>query len=80
MYEFWSDNVKLIYGKKLDFVTWRQLYVNIKTEDIQLDIVKDVKSKFDSFISNQTDHYPAGRYWSPGRLKDIPLQRPQDVP
>ena len=26
MHEFWSDNVKSIYGKKLDFVTWKQLY------------------------------------------------------
>ena len=26
MYEFWSDKVKSIYGKKLGFATWRQLY------------------------------------------------------
>ena len=24
--------------------------------------------------------YPAGKYWSPGRPKDVPFQRPQDVP
>ena len=23
---------------------------------------------------------PAGKYGSPGRLEDVPLQRPQDVP
>ena len=23
---------------------------------------------------------PAGKYWSPGRPKAVPLQRPQDVP
>ena len=23
---------------------------------------------------------PAGKYWSPGRPEDVPLQRPQDVP
>ena len=27
-----------------------------------------------------TDINPAGRYWSPGRPEDVPLQRPQDVP
>ena len=24
--------------------------------------------------------YPASKYWSPGRPKDVPLQRPQYVP
>ena len=24
--------------------------------------------------------YPAGKYWSPERLNDVPLQRRQDVP
>ena len=23
---------------------------------------------------------PAGKYWSPGRPEDVPLQRPEDVP
>ena len=23
---------------------------------------------------------PAGKYWSPGRLEDVSLQRPLDVP
>ena len=25
-------------------------------------------------------YYPAGKYWSPGRPEDVPLQRLQDVP
>ena len=24
--------------------------------------------------------FPAGKYWSPGRPEDVPLQRPEDVP
>ena len=33
-------------------------------------------------IFNDTDavHIPAGKYFSPGRLEDFPLKRPQDVP
>ena len=26
------------------------------------------------------NHNPDGKYWSPGRPEDVPLQRPQDVP
>ena len=25
-------------------------------------------------------NHPAGKYWSPGRPEDVPLQRPQNVP
>ena len=27
-----------------------------------------------------SNHCPAGKYWSPGRPEDVPLQRSQDVP
>ena len=24
--------------------------------------------------------FPSGKYWSPGRPEDVPIQRPQDLP
>ena len=31
-------------------------------------------------FNKTTKNNPAGKYWSPGRPEDVPLQRPQDVP
>ena len=31
-------------------------------------------------FTKRTKNDPAGKYWSPGRPEDVPLQRPQDVP
>ena len=32
------------------------------------------------FIKDILMLHPAGKYWSPGRHEDVPLQRPKDVP
>ena len=37
---------------------------------------EDESKILDVFLSNI---YTAGKYWSPGRLEDVSLQRPQDV-
>ena len=31
-------------------------------------------------VADNVTIYTAGKYWSPGRPEDVPLQRPQDVP
>ena len=33
-----------------------------------------------SLCHKDLKHFPAGKYWSPGRPEDVPVQRPQDVP
>ena len=44
-YEFWYDYVKLKYGEKAELSYSFKVY--IKTEDIYVDITKDVETRFD---------------------------------
>ena len=72
MYEFWYDYIKPKYGDrtKLCYTDTDSFVIYIKTEYFFKDISDDVEKWLG----------PAGKYWSPGRSKDVPLQRPKDVP
>ena len=58
MYEFWYDYVKPRYGEKakLCYIDTDSFVVYIKTEDIYMDIAKDVVTRFDT--SNCQLHRP----------------------
>ena len=58
MYEFWYDYVKPRYGEKakLCYIDTDSFVVYIKTEDIYMDIAKDVVTRFDT--SNCHLHRP----------------------
>ena len=46
--------------------------------DFNIDLLKyDTQGDSSDFLDAIN---PAGKYWSPGRPEDVPLQRPQDVP
>ena len=48
MYEFWHDYVKAKYGENAKFC-WMDTYrfaVHVKTDDIYMDIAKDVEKRF----------------------------------
>ena len=48
MYEFWYDYVKAKYGEnaKLCWMDTDRFAVHVKTDDIYLDIAKDVEKRF----------------------------------
>ena len=50
MEELWYDYVKLKYGKTQNYVTWMQtaLQSTQKTDDIYVEITKDVETRFDT--------------------------------
>ena len=50
MYEFWYDHIKPKNGEnaKLCYMDTDNCVVYIKTEDIYVDIAKDVETKFDT--------------------------------
>ena len=50
MHEFWYDYLKLKYEEKakLCYMDTDSFIVHIKIEDIYLDIVKDVETRFDN--------------------------------
>ena len=65
MYEFWYDYVKAKYGEnaKLCWMDTDRFAVHVKTDDIYMDIAKDVEKRF--YTSN-LDHYQQGiikNYW-----------------
>ena len=50
MYEFWYEYVKPKYGEKAksDYIDTDSFIVYIKTEDIYIDVTKDVETRFDA--------------------------------
>ena len=50
MYEFWYDYVKPKYceNAKFCYMDTENLAVHVKTDDINKDIVEDVKTRFDT--------------------------------
>ena len=50
MYEFWYNFMKPKYGKKakLCYMNTESFMVYIKTEDIYVDIAKDVETRYDT--------------------------------
>ena len=47
-------------------------------DGLNKNVIKSKPFKYKTSIAVST--YPAGKYWSPGRPEDVPLQRPQNVP
>ena len=59
--------------------------INLEKEVFDLDTYSYNQTLVTSNVNTNcssvtTSSSPAGKYWFPGRPKDVPLQRPRDVP
>ena len=49
-------------------------------KNITTDHSADIDYNYFKKIYRACTKDPSGKYWCPGRLEDVPLQRPQDIP
>ena len=61
IYEFWYDYVEPKYGEKPKFFYMDTDVVYIKTEDIYVDIAKDVETRFDTSNYELETPLPKGK-------------------
>ena len=71
------SNLLLEYFQKADEILKTDFSLQKEREK---SVIDDFKREYEvDALTDQIDS-PARKYWSSGRPKDVPLQRPQDVP